>query len=328
MTGRLLATELAMESASALKAEPLLIPTDWDACARSSRKERAAASRATARARTMARKARSGWLTEPPLPRPTALPLEDRESPLQILAVAFKIFSAHEQDAPIASQLPGGVRGQVAVPSSRREAAEEVLHVRRRPAQPEEGDAATLLCNCVRRQRDAARRPHQPLGPAGFRHPAGQDGGRAVEISRHSGEVVVETAARVAGHLCLVVHVREYALDAGAQIERAAVRRDDRAAAARVVNRVVGAGARTALVDGARVLILAAGGRLEGGGVADAAARIGAGARQALGLHALVRGGAAVVDRLVDAGAVVAEVVRAGGAVVAVERDPGARPGG
>src|SRR5262245_3281098 len=276
MTGRLLATLLAMESASALKAEPLLIPTDWDACARSSRKERAAASRATERAMTMTRKARSGWLTEPPLPRPTALPLEDRESPLQILDVAFKIFRAHEQDAPVASQLAGGVRGHVAVPPSGREAAEEVLHVPGGPAQPEECDAAALLCNCVRRQGDAASRSHQPLGLAGLRHPAGEDRGGAVEIACHRGEVAVETAARVAAHLRLVAHVGEQAFDAGPQVERAAVRRDDRAAAARVVHWVVGAGAGTALVDGARVLILAAGGRLEGGRVADAAARIGA----------------------------------------------------
>src|SRR5262249_24598672 len=132
--------------------------------------------------------------------------------------------------------------------------------------------------------------------------------------------------ARVAAPLRLVAHVGEQALDAGPQVERAAVRRDDRTAAARVVHRVVGAGAGTTLVDGARVLILAAGGRLEGGRVADAAARIGARARQALRLHALVRRGAAIVGGPADAGAAVAEVARAGGAVVAVERAPGARP--
>src|SRR5262249_48841437 len=134
--------------------------------------------------------------------------------------------------------------------------------------------------------------------------------------------------ARVAAPLRLVAHVGEQALDAGPQVERAAVRRDDRTAAARVVHWVVGAGAGTALVDGARVLILAAGGRLEGGRGAGAAARIGARGGSALRLHAPGRGGAAIVDRIVDAGAGVAKVVRAGGAVVAVERDPGARPVG
>src|SRR5262249_43648013 len=58
----------------------------------------------------------------------------------------------------------------------------------------------------------------------------------------------------------------------------------------------------------------------EGGRVGDAALRVGARARLAGGLGALVRPGTAIVVRVVEAGAVVAGVVRTRRTVVAVER--------
>src|SRR5262249_13438729 len=153
----------------------------------------------------------------------------------------------------------------------------------------------------------------------GVRGAAGEHGGGPVEVDRDRGQVVVERAARVAPDLGLVVHEGEQAIDAGAQVECPVVRGDDRTASVLVAHGVVVAGATVTRVAGAGVHVIAARGALEGGRVGDAALRVGARARLAGGLGALVRPGTAIVVRVVEAGAVVAGVVRTRRTVVAVE---------